>query len=664
MISISPASCRPTTGNFVRNLATAVFAILFLTAATTPAHAQISQESDTLLHRMYASSDFEVKYPGPARWLDDGAGFTTVEPSAAVQGAADIVRYETATGKRDVLVSASKLIPAGASAPLHIEDYGWSKDKSKLLIYTNGVQVWRLPTRGDYWVLDIANGTLKKLGGDAPASTLMFAKFSPDGKRVAYVRANNIYVEDLASGKITQLTTDGSDKIVNGTSDWVNEEELDIRDGFRWSPDGTKIAYWNFDTSGVGIFKLIYNLGKPKEIVTGFPYPGLGVYPTVLDIPIPIPGSTNSAVRAGVVSASGGPTTWMQVPGDPRENYIARIEWASNSNELAIEHLNRLQNESDVLLANANDGSVKQIFSDTDKAWVGVNDEIEWVHDGAAFLWLSERDGWRHAYLVSRDGSKVQLLTPGPYDVMGLPGVNEKTGYLFFYASPENATQKYLFRTKLDGSGKAERVSPLSQLGTHEYDISPDGEWAFHMYSRADVVPVFDLVDLTAEKSVRVLEDNAELAKTVAPMVIASPTEFFKVQVDPSTTLDAWMLKPPNFDASKKYPVLVFVYGEPAAQTVRRYVGGVEFRLSPYRGAGGLHRSELRQSRHSRAEGTRVAQAGLRRDSSGDREGPVGSAEEISGGASVCRCIARGSVGMERRRVEHTEFDVPRARSL
>ena len=197
-----------------------------------------------------------------------------------------------------------------------------------------------------------------------------------------------------------------------------------------------------------------------------------------------------------------------------------------------------------------------------------MNDEIEWVHDGAAFLWLSERDGWRHAYLVSRDGSKVQLLTPGPYDVMGLPGVNEKTGYLFFYASPENATQKYLFRTKLDGSGKAERVSPLSQLGTHEYDISPDGEWAFHMYSRADVVPVFDLVDLTAEKSVRVLEDNAELAKTVAPMVIASPTEFFKVQIDPSTTLDAWMLKPPNFDASKKYPVLVFVYGEPAAQTV------------------------------------------------------------------------------------------------
>ncbi len=183
--------------------------------------------------------------------------------------------------------------------PLQIENYGWTKDKSKLLIYTNGVPVWRQPTRGDYWLLDISSGSLKKLGGDAPASTLMFAKFSPDGTRVAYVRANNIYVEELATGKITPLTSDGSATTINGTSDWVYEEELDVRDGFRWSPDGTKIAYWQFDSTGVEIFKLIYNLGKPKEIVTQFPYPGLGVYPSVLDIPLPIPGSKNSAVARG-----------------------------------------------------------------------------------------------------------------------------------------------------------------------------------------------------------------------------------------------------------------------------------------------------------------------------------------------------------------------------
>ena len=353
--------------------------------ATIPLQAQISSESDRLLRRMYASPDFEVKNFGPARWLDDGAFYTTVEPSSTRKDAKDIVRYQTDTGKREVLVSAAKLIPSGWNIPLAFENYSWSKDKSRLLLYTNSAPVWRQHSRGDYWVLDLQSGALRKLGGDASASSLMFAKYSPDGSKVAYVRANNIYVEEISSGRITQLTHDGSQTIINGTSDWVYEEELDLRDAFRWSPDGRRIAYWQFDTSGVGIFKLLYNLGAPKQIVTGFPYPGLGVYPSVLDIPYPIPGTTNSAVRSGVVSVDGGDTTWMQVPGDPRENYIARLEWASNSSELAIEHLNRLQNTNDVLLADASTGQVRQIFRDQDSAWVDVMNEIHWVHDGQDF---------------------------------------------------------------------------------------------------------------------------------------------------------------------------------------------------------------------------------------------------------------------------------------
>jgi dipeptidyl-peptidase 4 len=541
--------------------------LLAASLANNPLQAQVSQESDQLLHRMYASPDFEVKYFGPARWLDDGAFYTTVEPSSAIKDAQDIVRYQTATGKREVLVSASKLIPAAAKDPLSFENYVWSKDKSRLLLYTNSAQVWRQRTRGDYWVLDLQSGTLHKLGSDAPASSLMFAKFSPDGSKVAYVRANNIYVEDISTGHITQLTHDGSQTIINGTSDWVYEEELDIRDAFRWSPDGRRIAYWQFDSSGVGIFKLLYNLGAPKEIVTGFPYPGVGLYPSILNIPYPIPGTTNSSVRAGVVSVDGGNTLWMQVPGDPRENYIARLEWAGNSSELAIEHLNRLQNTNDVLLADATTGQVRQIFRDQDSAWVDVMDEIRWVHNGQDFLWLSERDGWRHAYLVSRDGKRVQLITPGAYDVIELGGVDEKASWLYFVASPENATQRYLYRAPLDGSQSAQRVSPASAAGTHRYDMSPDAHWAFHTYSRADVTPVTDLVELPAHRSARVLEDNVALRASAAPL-LASPTEFFKVDIGDGTTLDAWMLKPPHFDPAKKYPVLVYVYGEPAAQTV------------------------------------------------------------------------------------------------
>jgi dipeptidyl-peptidase 4 len=541
--------------------------VLVTCLGAIPLHAQLPPESDQLLHRMYASPDFEVKYFGPARWLDDGAFFTTVEPSATVKDAQDIVRYQTATGTREVLVSAAKLIPAGEKVPLSFENYAWSKDKSRLLLYTNSAQVWRLRTRGDYWVLDLQSGTLRKLGGDVPASSLMFAKFSPDGSKVAYVRGNNIYVEEISTGRLTQLTHDGSQTIINGTSDWVYEEELDVRDAFRWSPDGHRIAYWQFDTSSVGIFKLLYNLGAPKEIVTGFPYPGLGAYPSVLNIPYPIPGTTNSAVRAGVVSVDGGETKWMQVPGDPRDNYIARLEWAGNSSELAIEHLNRVQNTNDVLLADASTGAVRQIFRDQDSAWVDVMDEIRWVHNGQELLWLSERDGWRHAYLVSRDGKRVQLITPGAYDVIELGSVDEKAGQLYFIASPENATQRYLYRSPLDGSQNAQRVSPATAPGSHRYDMSPDAHWAFHYYSRADVTPVTDLVELPAHRSARVLEDNSALRANVAPL-LASPTEFFKVDIGDGTTLDASMLRPPHFDPAKKYPVLVYVYGEPAAQTV------------------------------------------------------------------------------------------------
>ena len=314
-----------------------IFSVCLLHSA--PAFAQnaspaspISADSDTLLHRLFASSDFEIKNFGPARWLDGGAFYTTAEPSATNKDAQDIVRYETATGKREVLVSSEKLISSDQKSPLAIEEYSWSKDQARLLIYTNFAPVWRQNTRGDYWVLNLESGKLQKLGADAPASSLMFAKFSPDGSRVAYVRANNIYVEDLTSSKILPLTADGSATLVNGTSDWVYEEELDVRDGFRWSPDGRHIAYWQFDTRGVGIFPLIYNLGARHEIVTGFPYPGLGRYPSVLNIAYPIPGTANSSVRVGVVGVEGGDTRWIQVPGDPRENYIARMDWAANSN--------------------------------------------------------------------------------------------------------------------------------------------------------------------------------------------------------------------------------------------------------------------------------------------------------------------------------------------
>jgi dipeptidyl-peptidase-4 len=550
-----------------------LFLVLLGLALPRCAEAQGTPDLAKNLRRIFTDKEFDAKSFGPARWLAGGDAYVTLEPSPDPAGARDIVRYETASGKREVLVSASQLVPEGAKAPLKIDDYAWSGDMKRLLIFTNSARVWRMPTRGDYWVLDRDTGKLRKSGGNAPASSLMFAKFSPDGGRVAFVRANNLYVEDLRSGKLTQLTQDGSETTINGTSDWIYEEEFFLRDGFRWSPDGQRIAYWQFDTRGVSDFPLIYYTGGPHEVVTHIPYPRYGVYPLIQHIPYPQPGTTNSAVRVGVVSAAGGPTRWMQVPGDPRNDYIPRMEWAENPQELVLEHLNRLQNTNDVLLADASSGAVRQIFRDQDKAWVDIVDELLWTHDGKNLLWLSEQDRWRHIYAIPRRGDGAKRITAGEFDVIDLLAVDPQDEWVYFLASPANATERYLYRIRLDGSAPAERITPAGEAGTHAYRISPNCQWAFHTYSAFDTPPETDLVRLPGHEPARTLEDNAGLRAKLGELV-SQPTEFFRVDVGEGVELDGWMIKPRDFDPARKYPLLVYVYGEAAAQTVRNIWGG------------------------------------------------------------------------------------------
>ncbi|HEV2348803.1 MAG TPA: S9 family peptidase [Terriglobia bacterium] len=552
-------------------------------ASTAPRlDAQVSPQLDATLRRIFVGKDLNAKSFGPARWLEGGRSYVTVEPSATVKGAKDIVEYETATGKRQILVSASQLVPEAGKPPLAIENYAWSTDMKRLLVFTNAARVWRQPTRGDYWVLDRKSATLRKLGGDASPSSLQFAKFSPDGSQAAYVMANNIYVEDIASGHITPLTSDGSTTIINGTSDWVYEEELDIRDGFQWSPNGKRIAFWHFDTSTVQDFPLMYYTGGQHQIVTHLPYPQFGMYPHIQHVGYPETGTANSTVRIGVVSAAGGPPRWMDVTGDPQSSYIARMAWAGNSDELVIQHLNRVQNTNDVLLADAATGAVRPIHHEQDAAWVDVVNDLRWLHDGKDFLWVSEHDGWRHVYVISRDGQQVRLVTPGNFDVIQIEAVDPAAQWLYYIASPENATQRYLYRTQLDGAGAPQPLSPASAPGIHSYQMAPDCDWAIHTYSSFDVPPVIDLVRLPDHSVARVLEDNHEL-KTKVKDMIPAPTEFFKVEVEDGVKLDGWMIKPPHFDPSKKYPVLIYVYGEPAGQTV----------IDGWQGAGRLFHAAL-----------------------------------------------------------------------
>jgi dipeptidyl-peptidase-4 len=552
--------------SYLRPLVTAVGLALSLSTALP---AQSADSSLVTLDRLFASGDFTPELLGNVRWLDGEAAYTRLEPDSAAPPARSLIRYDAASGRRDVWVPTGRLIPPGDSVPLQVEDYSVAPDKRRLLLFTNSRKVWRQNTRGDFWTLDLSTWRLRKLGGpEAEPSTLMFAKFSPDGGRVAYVREHNLYVEDLAHGGITQLTRDGSRTIINGTFDWVYEEELNLRDGFRWSPDGRRIAFWQLDASGVRDFNLINDTDS--------------LYSFVIPVQYPKAGTTNSAARVGVVSAAGGSPVWFDLPGDPRNNYIARLEWAASPDEVVLEQLNRAQNTLRVMLGDAHTGGVRTVLTERDSAWVDVVDDLRWIDGGKRFTWISERDGWRHLYVVSRDGSKARLVTPGAFDLhnpasaFGQPfvvGVDSAAGWIYYTASPDNATQLYLYRSRLDGKGRQERVTPANQPGYHLYQISQDGRWAFHQYSSLGTPPVVEVVRLPKHQVVRTLVANQRLRDAVARLR-RGPSGFVKVDAGNGLRLDGWVMKPPGFDSTKRYPVVFHVYGEPAAQTALDAWGG------------------------------------------------------------------------------------------
>lgn len=510
-----------------------------------------SQETLTL-EDIYKNGIYYGKGYGPVRWMKDNKGYSTLEKNNDV-GGKDIIRYEAKSGKRSILVAANKLIPAGEIEPLAIRNYEWSIDNSKLLVFTNTRKVWRYHTRGDYWVLDMKSGKLSQLGKSVEEATMMFAKFSPDATRVGYVSKNNIYVENVKSNDITQLTFDGNDAIINGTFDWVYEEELSCRDGFRWSPDGEQIAYWQSNTENIGTFYMINNVDS--------------IYSKLIPLPYPKVGTKNSDVKVGVITVKGGDTSWFDIPGDPTNNYIARMDFIPNSSEVMIQQLNRKQNTNTVRVGNTKTMDMNTIFTDKDAAWLDIHDNIKWLENEKYFTWTSEKDGWLHLYKVSRDGKNFSTITKGNIDVVRINCIDTKGGYVYYIASPENYTQRYLYRSKIDGSSDPERVSPTAQSGQHAYQISADAKYAIHAYQNSKTPNSIDLINLQKHKPIRALQDNGGLKSKIAGLAL-TPKEFIKLDIE-EVVLDGWMIKPSNFDATKKYPIIFYVYGEPAGSTVQ-----------------------------------------------------------------------------------------------
>jgi len=480
-----------------------------------------------------------------------------------------IVELDTRdSSKKTVVLSTAMLTPAGQK-PISVANFVFSEDGKKILIFTNTKRVWRYNTRGDYWIYDLSAKTLNQLGKGKPESSLMFAKLSPDGTKAAYVSGHNLFTEDLSSGDIKQLTFDGTTKLINGTFDWAYEEEFGCRDGFRWSPDSRALAYWQIDASKIKNYLMLNTTDS--------------IYPFVVPVEYPVAGENPSLCRIGVVDISTAKTIWMNIPGDPIQHYIPRMEWTTDPNEIIVEQENRAQNESRIIVANASNGTAHVIHEETDKAWIdgkerwNGGDPIgwEWINKGKAFIWLSEKDGWRHIYKIDRDG-KETLLTKGDYDVITLSLIDEANGMIYFMASPDNATQKYLYKISLNG-GKAVRVTPADEQGTNGYEISPNGKIALHNFSNIYTAPESEVISLPNHQHIS--------GKTIKLNTTAkNKPEFFKVKTVDGVEMDGWMVKPTNFDPAKKYPVVFYVYSEPAGATVsdsygtamnREYVGNM-----------------------------------------------------------------------------------------
>ncbi len=512
--------------------------------------AQGVQAPPLTVHAIWGSHEYASDLVEVA-WMKDGKAYTAIEEDAT--GNTDLYRVDALSGAKQLLVRGTDLVPPGGGKPIAIEQYRFSADGSKLLVFTNSARVWRQNTKGTFLVWDFTGKRLVPVS--ARPGYQQFAKFSPDGRMVGFVRDNNLYVTDVTTGAETALTTDGGENVINGTSDWVYEEELDLRDAFRWSPDGRRIAFWRLDQSAIRPFYLIDHDS---------------LYPALVPVRYPKAGAANSTVKIGVTELATGRTSWVDL-GPDKDVYVAAMDFADSPTEVWLTRLNRHQNRLDLLLADATTGAARVIMSDSDSAWVDAN-QPRWIAGGRQFLFVSEREGFDQVYLFNRDGSLVRRVTPGGWDVFELLGVDEPSRVLYFTAAIDGPLGRPLLRVGLDGSRLA-RIS--TEPGTHGVAFDPTFKLYVDTYSRAGVPPVQTLrrADGTL---VRALAGNLALVRKVDALRLRAP-EFLKVPMSDGVELNAWIIKPRDFDPAKRYPLLMFVYGGPGSQTVTDAWGGAQY---------------------------------------------------------------------------------------
>ena len=506
--------------------------------------------------------------PQDVVWNEEETGYYSIKEN-------NIMLISTEGEKDQLILSSSEV------GDIKIESFLFSQNKNKILLFTKSVKVWRYNTKGDYWVYDFKTKQGKKIGKSMPDSSLMFAKFSPNEKFVAFVSKEksdknirnsstsvNIYIENLENNSIKKLTSsNGTKKLINGTFDWVYEEEFGCRDGFIFNESGNKIAFWQIDANQVRDFYMINNTDS--------------IYSYTIPVEYPKVGEDLTPAKIGVINLDNGEIQWMNIPGESHKYYLPRMTWIPGKDELMVQQLNRKQNHSKIFVANSDTGESKLLMEEKDDAWVDLRSswpyqvQAGWkfINSGKEFLYTTEKDGWSHIYRFNIKKQTEYLVTKGNYDVVKPLAYDEKSDEVYFIASPNQPTERYLYKTSAKGKGNLKRITPEILEGSHNYQISTKAKYTFHSFSNYFTRPMQAVVSLPDHKFIN--EDQNMVNKFDREKKNDHPLEFFQITTVDDVTMEGWIVKPKNMDKNKKYPVLFYFYSEPAGQTgVNRYGAG------------------------------------------------------------------------------------------
>jgi dipeptidyl-peptidase-4 len=527
-----------------RSLALALLLAAPAPAAWLPGHllstAQAQAKQPITLADIWARPTFQAASVPGFDWLNDGRYY------AALDRTGSLVQYSVTTGQPTAtLVDGSVLQVTGR--PLRVDGYHFNADEQKVLFSTDTEPIYRHSAKANYYVFDRQTRQLAPLSAGGKQG---YATFSPDGRQVAFTRDNNLFVKDLASGQEKAVTTTGvRNQLIHGSADWVYEEEFGFAQGFFWSPDSRRLAYYTFDESQVPEYDM-QQWG--------------GLYPTEYRFKYPKAGEKNSVVNVSSYEVANARTTKMDVGPTP-DQYIPRVQWTTAPGLLSIQRLNRLQNKLEILHADASTGRSQVVLTDTNPAYVEINDDLHYLAGGKQFLFTSEKDGYQHLYLHDMNGRQVRQLTKGQWEISAINGFDPRTGYVYYTSTEGSALQRHLYRINLSGKGK-QRLSDAGG-GTDVVNMSPDTRYFLNSHSSAGVPAVVSLREGATGKLVKTLEDNAKLRQTLAQYDLGKH-EFFTFKNAEGIELNAWMIKPSNFDPAKKYPVLMYVYGGPSFGTI------------------------------------------------------------------------------------------------